>query len=374
MRFAESEVLLRGGKRKEHEHPSNGVEEVHQNNKKQRVAAPAVVDGIRPHGVASTDKQEEDSEPNISIKTRKAVLIARGWRSKRGYEHREHWLSPVRKLEFVTTKAAEKFEDACQACMGDEDKAFILFTKVQRQGHSRMRDVIGGASAITSKLRAASKTTVKNTSDRGELADNVLELNVSSKALRSGQLPKKVISNEIRDSENLLFSNGWTKVVASRQRIKRYFWVSPKLNLHFKNRIEATLFDSICQENNGDEVFSLSTYTEKIKQSGSYISAFILGGESVTERKAQDRRFITRQPMPKTLSSNRRIISFITSRFNEGSGTGAVPNSVRCVWYLFYRECFLFSFIFIHVVPSLVPISLLHCPLCPVESRWNLPQ
>eukprot|EP00804_Cyclotella_cryptica_P029472 CCRYP_011281-RE/>CCRYP_011281-RE protein AED:0.21 eAED:0.21 QI:965/1/1/1/0.88/0.84/19/194/1883 len=309
MRFAEPEVLLHQGKRKHYENPPNSV----RYKKQKKVVVSAAVD-VNCHGDVRADGsnngERKGFEAKMDIKQRKDILILKGWRCNQGYSHHKHWLSPKRKLEFTTIEAAEEFEDACQACMGNEEKASVLYLKrMQQQGRSLMHSVVGGASALRGNKSGAGKTIAENLTDRGAVDHDVIQENSSSKAFKSGQLkkrkdvPTKWIKNH-RESDDLLLSQGWVKKVTQHHPIKRYLWVSPRLKLQFTNRKEATSFNVICQEDNTDEACALLTYAEKIEHSGRLLSKIILGGKGLVERIAQQSISNSQPTMAKPASSN----------------------------------------------------------------------
>ncbi len=116
MRYAEPEIVLRKGKR-------------------QRITS-------------SPPPPQKKSKTDCCTASRDIQLKSNNWIPKRS-NNKQHWLSPQRRLEFVSTRAAIDFQDARQSCKGNEFKAgHIFIERMANQNRNVSKLVIGGRSIL----------------------------------------------------------------------------------------------------------------------------------------------------------------------------------------------------------------------------------
>lgn len=208
-----------------------------------REIAPAVRGGI---------KALKQDARGYSTTNRHYVLESKGWSLRRGNNNQLIKLSPKRKLEFISTKAAEDFEIIRQECGGDEKRASELFmAQTKDQGRDVANLVVGGIGAFSSY--PCSKTSMS--------------------------VPQvKSTSASVDERHALLRSRKWHSRKEYDGDCSKTRWISPDLKLVFYCTKAAFEFENIRCSCKGDERKATELYIETLKKNDVKASSQVIGG------------------------------------------------------------------------------------------------
>ena len=265
----------------------------------------------------SEDLDVENTIPCNAHWERHKALLSKGWKLEHGsysYGKKLLKISPELKLQFISTRAAEDFEEARQECLGDEYDASALFEKrMIEQGHKKLSKLlVNGKSALSHKrpkqtpALAHSKKKLKANSSREECYELP-----SFKNAHTTEIPCKESNMTHTDDVQLYpqqckdlelvsvkqktrardclakLSPGWIPVTYKSSTKQELHFETSQNQIRFKSFKGALLFDSVLKQSLTESI-AMDTFMEQQGRDKARCIVYSFGSYEVGNSKSSN--------------------------------------------------------------------------------------
>ena len=203
---------------------------------------------------------------------RHKYLLSKGWTIEHGsYSQGKVLLkvSPERKLQFISTGAAEEFEKIRQECRGDEYEASPIFeSRMIQQGHKLSKLLVNGRSALSCNnsrqkpVFGHCKKKMATRSKRDGCCESLmLKTQLSPRQRKALNLiPVQQRSRAIKCLAKL--SPGWMPVNYQCSTKQELHFETPQKHIKFKSFTGALSFDSLLKQSSNESI-AFDAFVEK---------------------------------------------------------------------------------------------------------------